>query len=169
VQQKYMMTDNAYKGEKLGGSNTDIALQGCFVVSMANTEFSYKGSSEDLVLKISTNPENFGDPNSDKFNMRQYGMDAFGSPDMGEVLQGKAGDNSLVTNKLSALKESDKTYAVFGLFSTAYGDHMVPVNDTAENGSFAGSIIKSSANDTNYDNRFDSENLVGIRYFEVQE
>jgi hypothetical protein len=88
---------------------------------------------------------------------------------MAELKRSNGEKNSALLKKIDDLKNSDETYVIFGIFSTEWGDHMVPINDMAgEDGSFAGSIIKSSGNDTNWDNRFDSNNLVGVRYFEMK-
>jgi len=111
----------------------------------------------------------FASGTSDAFKMQGYGKELFGS-EMQTVSKGAtATDNSSILAKLDELKSSGDTYVVFGVFSTAYGDHMVPLNDTAQNNSFKDSIVKSSENDTNWDNRFDMSNLKEIRYFKVTE
>jgi len=172
VSQKYLMTDNTYKNEKLGGSNTLMDKKGCYVTSMANTEYSFRDSAKkprslDVLLSITRDKGNFESNTSDDFNMAQYGENLFGSS-MGTTSRGTAKDNSSVLAKLSDLKKSDDTYAVFGLFDTDWGPHMVPINDTAVNGSFKDTVTKSSQNDNDYDKRFNSGNLREIRYFKIE-
>jgi hypothetical protein len=163
------MTSNAYTDEKLGGSNENISAAGCFVTSMANSEYSYKNlqnnsRNPDLILKISRDKTNF---DGSLFNFGQYGKDLFGN-NMETVSKGK--DNSNVLNKLNELKDSEDTYAVFGIFTTEFGDHMVPLNDIAgDDKSFSDAIVKSSQSDDNWDNRFDEKNLVEIRFFKISE
>lgn len=161
---KYLMT-NYGDTNKLGKSTVQINKQGCYVTSMANAADSFnkpKGKA-DLVLSIANDSSKFDAKALSSFKFREYGMAVFGSKDMGEVKGNKA-----ATAKLEDLKKSTDKYAVFGIFSTAYGDHMVPLNDVATDGSFKDSIVKSGKNDTNWDNRFDSSKLVGIRYFKIE-
>jgi len=166
------MTSNAYQDEKLGGSNIPIAQEGCFVVSMANSEYSFRNLKDnprhpDLVLKTSRDKNNFEDSTSSQFKFGEHGKELFGNEV--QTTQGAKNNNSAVLAKLDELKSSDDTYAVFGIFTTDYGNHMVPLNDTAQNSSFKDSIIKSSGNDTNLDNRFNQGNLIEIRYFKINE
>jgi RHS repeat-associated protein len=173
VAQRYVMNANTYQDEKLGGSDTSVGKKGCYVTSMANSEYSFKNlkanpRNPDGLLKITRDKSNFESSTSDKFNMSRYGEGLYGNK-METTSQGSEQDNSSVLAKLDDLKNSDDTYAVFGVFKTDYGDHMVPLNDTAQNNSFKDSIVKSSENDTNSDNRFDESNLKEIRYFKISE
>jgi len=161
IQEKYLMTDYP-NTQKLGGSLANANMRGCFVVSMANAVFSFLKikPQDDLFISIANNKENF---DGSDFKFREYGKSVFGN-DMGVVI-----GNKEATKELDILKASKKEFVVFGIFKTQYGNHMVPLNDTAKDNSYNNSKVKSSKNDTNWDNRFDATQLVEIRFFEIKE
>ena len=160
IQEKYLMTDYP-DTQKLGSSLVNANIRGCFVVSMANAVFSFLKTkpTDDLFVNIANNKENF---DGSDFKFREYGKSVFGN-DMGVVT-----GNKEAIKKLDVLKASKKEYVVFGIFKTKYGNHMVPLNDTAQNNTYNDSKVKSSKNDTNWDKRFDATQLMEIRFFEIK-